>query len=146
MIIVYVVLVFCLLGTLVAGVLRDWFERRLPSPPAAQQETPVPAAPSLNGEAASTLKQIIGLSAGADRDGVHLEFYLPPNKRGITSPITSLVSTRQRDEYGTLYEMTTKSGTLYLVAMTDDVAKQVLGTFYDWKREGGGSRVGCKLP
>jgi hypothetical protein len=50
-----------------------------------------------------------------------------------TSPITSLVSTRQHDKDGTIYERTTASSSLYLVSMPDERARQVLGTFYAWK-------------
>jgi hypothetical protein len=34
---------------------------------------------------------------------------------------------------GTIYEMSRASGSLYLVSMPDETARQVLGTFYAWK-------------
>jgi hypothetical protein len=154
MILLYVLLVFCLLGTLVATVLRDWLERQTRWPAAAEQKDPLPPVASHNGVAAQGAKKVIGLSAHVQVDGVHLRFYLPPNRWGISSPITRLVSTRQRDEDGshTLYAMTTESDSLYLVAMTDDTAKQVLRTFYDWQNGAGvpvrpdGARAESLLP
>jgi hypothetical protein len=93
----------------------------------------VPPQPSRNGHVAPAAQRVIGLSAEVRSDGVHLELNLPPNRRGITSPITSLVSTRQHDKDGTIYERTTASDSLYLVSMPDERARQILGTFYAWK-------------
>lgn len=96
-------------------------------------DEPVGSACSPNEQAVSLEPRIIGLSFVVGLDGVHLEFYLPPNKLGTSSAITHLVSTRQRDDHGILYEMATVSGSQYLVSMDDATAKQMLATYYAWK-------------
>jgi hypothetical protein len=134
MILAYVVLVFSLLTAAVATVVAEWQASRLP-PEAAGPQGPPPAAPAGDGAARPTAREVIGLSAGLDADGVHLRFFERPCRVCISSPITELVSTRQRDEDRTVYRMRTRSGSLYLVFMGDATARQVLSTFYRWRNE-----------
>jgi hypothetical protein len=133
--------VICLFNLLVAGLLLALAlhvgaalrERRLRAPLAVQWQDHRPDAPSPHVPAGDAVTCVVGLRAEVVEDGVHLEFYLPPNQWGITSPITYLVSTRRRDEHGTLFEMTTAGGGSYLVSLSDDRARQVLTTFFAWK-------------
>jgi hypothetical protein len=105
-----------------------------PAQPGPCRPNRCPAALSLDGLTRLTEKKVIGLAAVVLEDGVHLKYYVPPNKVGLTSPITHLVSTRQREEHATNYAMTTASGSSYLVSMCDESAGQVLRTFYGWKK------------
>jgi hypothetical protein len=125
--------VFGLLLVAALYIFLEHRDRRMRSPVAVSCEVLVQVPPSPNGQPKPTEKRIIGLSAEVQDDGVRLEFYMPPNRRGNTSPITSLISTRQHDEHGTIYKMTTASGSAYLVSMCDDTAKRVLSVFYVWK-------------
>jgi hypothetical protein len=135
MILLFDLFVLCLLIAVVVHVFAGYRERRLRSPVAVPYEDLVPYPPSLNGQPKTTKQRIVGLSAKILDAGVHLEFYLPPNRRGITSAITSLISTRQHDERGAVYQMTTASGSKFLVSMCDDTAKRVLSTYYAWKNK-----------
>jgi hypothetical protein len=104
MILLFNFLVFGLLLVVAVWVFLDYRNRRRRSPVAVRCEKLVPPQPSRNGHVAPAAQRVIGLSAKVRSDGVHLELYLPSNRRGITSPITSLVSTRQHDKDGTIYE------------------------------------------
>jgi hypothetical protein len=90
-------------------------------------------APSCNGVPMQKEGTIVAISVYVASDGVHLEFYRPPNLVGHTSPITALFSTRRTDKYGTIYLLTTISGSVYLVSMADEIAKQALRTFFAWR-------------
>jgi hypothetical protein len=131
----------CLFVLLVAGLLlavavqvgAEYRALRLRALLTDRPQAPGPLAPCQHALPAPAAQHVVGLHAEAAADGVHLEFYLPPNHRGVTSPITQLVSTRQRDEHGTLYALTTASGSSYLVSLSDERARQVLRTFFAWK-------------
>jgi hypothetical protein len=129
----YNLLVFGCMVAASISIALDYRVRRRVSTATVFCEKHVPSQSNRNGYMATAAQRIVGLSVEVAVDGAHLEFYQPPNRRGTTSPITSLVSTRQRDTDGTIYELTTASGSLYLVSMPDERARQVLGTFYAWK-------------
>lgn len=133
MIFLFNLLIVGLVIAVVVYVLPEFRKRQVCLP--ASQENSLSACASRNGFAGHAKKRIVGLCPHVWEDGVHLEFYMPPNKRGITSPITHFVSTRGRDRLGTIYEMGTESGSSYLVSMNDENAKQVLTAFYTWKNE-----------
>ncbi len=133
MIVLFDLFVLCLLIAVVVHVLAGYRERRLRSPVGVPYEAPVYLPLSVNGQPKHPRTRVVGLSAKILDDGVHLEFYQPPNRRGITSPITQLDSTPEKDEHGISYKMTSASGSTYLVSMCDDTAKQVLGAFYWWR-------------
>jgi hypothetical protein len=127
---------FLVAGILIAVVLHVWAEyreRRLRTPPAVRFQDLCPHALNNHAPTGDAMKYIIGLHAEVADDGVHLVFYQPPNQRGVTSPITGLVSTRLRDDNGTLFEMSTASGNSYLVCLAEEHVRQVLTTFCTWK-------------
>jgi hypothetical protein len=139
-------LVFGLVIGVVAHVLVELRERRLRAPVPVHLPDLHPQAHGCGAPSTPGVRTVIGLSAELMRDGVHLMFYVPPNKVGRTSPITGLVSTRQRTKRGTLYQMTTASGSSYLVDMGDDHAKQVVRTFYAWKNGTGDEHRAQSMP
>jgi hypothetical protein len=133
MICLFDLLVVALLLAVVLHVLAEQRARLLRRPPDALPADLCLAVPGPQAPTRETRRYVVGLRAETAEDGVHLEFYLPPNQRGVTTSITHLVTTRQQDKHGTLYAMTTASGGSYLVALSEEHARQVLRTFFAWK-------------
>jgi hypothetical protein len=150
MLLLFDVLVFGLVVAVVVQVLAEYRQIRRRSPVVVHRKD-LSRPPGANGRTRHRGARIVGLAAEVQADGVHLRFYMPPNKMGLTSPIVGLVSTRQREEQGTIYVMVTASGSSYRVVMDDDHARQVLRTFYAWKNGAGngrakGERAGTEAP
>jgi hypothetical protein len=86
----------CLFDLLVAGLIiavvvhvsAELRERRLRALLAVPQQDHRPDTPNRHVLAGDRATYVVGLHAKVVEDGVHLEFYLPPNQWGITSPIT----------------------------------------------------------
>lgn len=89
---------------------------------------------------ATLVKKVFGKGVQVTPMGVHVGIVTSDGqKSGYTSPLKKIQAMNFKDEQSGLsvYEAQTQSGSIYQLLMPDEVARQVLSAFFDWKKKQG---------